>query len=187
MVCINYGCDHHACFILTVDNTKVQSGHMACWEIGGNPHFHILISIFCTLSMGSPHQVMGGMEDVLRTGDNGYKRAGSQYPVLYSQTRMEEGPSHGRGAAFILWMPWCFLWVPWCLSPGPLCCTATVQRSRLLQPCFYQLFLISFPQLDTYRLPGIASSIPQGTLCLWEIQLDGCLVLWSLLPAQTQN
>lgn len=50
--------------------------------------------------MGSPYKVMGGMEDVLRSGDNGYKRAGSQYPVLNSQTQMEEGSSHGRGCCF---------------------------------------------------------------------------------------
>ena len=36
----------------------------------------------------------------IKDGDNGYKRAGSQYLVLYSQTRMEEGSSHGRGCCF---------------------------------------------------------------------------------------
>lgn len=120
---------------------------MVTWtagEIGGNPHFHILFSILCTVSVYGvpPPQVMS----VLRSGDNGYERAGSQYPCPLLPNLDKEGVQSWEGCAAST------LWMPQCLSPGPLCCTATAQRSQPLRPCFYLPLPTSSPWPETYSL-----------------------------------
>ena len=83
---------------------RIQRFRVVTWLAERLVETHIFtpwsLSFAPCLSTGSPYQVMGGLEDVLRSGDNGYKRAGGQYPVLYSQTWMEEGSSHGKGCCF---------------------------------------------------------------------------------------
>ena len=121
---------------------RIQRLRVVTWivgEIGGNPHFHILFSILCTVSVYGvpPPQVMS----VLRSGDNGYERAGNQYPCPLLPNLDKEGVQSWQGRAAST------LWVPQCLSPGPLCCTATAHRSQPLRPCFYQLLPISSPSL----------------------------------------
>lgn len=129
---------------------------MVTWiagEIGGNPHFHILFSILCTVSVYGvpPPQVMS----VFRSGDNGYERAGSQYPCPLLPNLDKEGVRSWRGVPLPL---------SGCPSVYPQDLSVAQPQPREASPLGPASTCPSLPPLPGWR--RTASSMPQGTLCL---------------------